>query len=558
MEGLTPLIPVKIYNQQTRLILDTGAFSSMLAPGSAKKFGLRVGGLSLLARFEGVNGQFQAGLAKVGDLTVLGRPFKDIYFLVGGPEFDRDISGLFGQDFLNVEDGEYDLANGAMRIFRPKGCEGANLAYWAEGKPYSVIPISPTETHDRRIRGQATVNGVPINVVFDSGSPDSYMTLHAAARAGLNPKDPGVTPGGLTGGIGRGAIESWLAPVKSFKIGDEEIQNTRIRIGNINIDGDDMLLGADFFLSHRIYVANSQRRLYFTYDGGPVFNLDSAATPEAPGVSGAAAPAASGQGLPASLVTDAPQDASGFARRGRAFAARHEYAQALADLSRAIELEPGIAQHLYERGQVYLEQKQLQQAMADFDQAVKLKPNDISIRLARGALHLKNLEFPAAKADFDAALALDDTLRMQIANTYVAGGDLEDGVAVYDLVLTSKPEENTRLRALSGRCWSRALWNRDLDKALADCNQALRLSPTWDSPLMGRAMIRLRQGQYDSALGDFDRVARDGLKTAWVLYGRGLARCAVGKTADGEADLKAAAEMDPDLPAQAKRYGLSR
>ena len=34
-----------------------------------------------------------------------------------------------------------------------------------------------------------------------------------------------------------------------------------------------MLIGADFFLSHRIYVASSQRKLYFTYNGGPVFNL---------------------------------------------------------------------------------------------------------------------------------------------------------------------------------------------------------------------------------------------------------------------------------------------
>ena len=46
-----------------------------------------------------------------------------------------------------------------------------------------------------------------------------------------------------------------------------------------------MLIGADFFLSHRIYVASSQRKLYFTYNGGPVFNLD---TPGAATTAGAA------------------------------------------------------------------------------------------------------------------------------------------------------------------------------------------------------------------------------------------------------------------------------
>ena len=32
-----------------------------------------------------------------------------------------------------------------------------------------------------------------------------------------------------------------------------------------------MLLGADFLRSHRVLVAHSQRKIYFTYAGGPVF-----------------------------------------------------------------------------------------------------------------------------------------------------------------------------------------------------------------------------------------------------------------------------------------------
>ena len=32
-----------------------------------------------------------------------------------------------------------------------------------------------------------------------------------------------------------------------------------------------MLLGYDFLRSHRVLVAHSQHRIYFTYSGGPVF-----------------------------------------------------------------------------------------------------------------------------------------------------------------------------------------------------------------------------------------------------------------------------------------------
>ena len=33
-----------------------------------------------------------------------------------------------------------------------------------------------------------------------------------------------------------------------------------------------MLLGAEFFLSHRVSVACGRNKLYFTYNGGPIFN----------------------------------------------------------------------------------------------------------------------------------------------------------------------------------------------------------------------------------------------------------------------------------------------
>ena len=34
-----------------------------------------------------------------------------------------------------------------------------------------------------------------------------------------------------------------------------------------------MLLGADFLFSHRVFITHSQRKIYFTYAGGPVFQL---------------------------------------------------------------------------------------------------------------------------------------------------------------------------------------------------------------------------------------------------------------------------------------------
>ncbi len=40
-----------------------------------------------------------------------------------------------------------------------------------------------------------------------------------------------------------------------------------------------MLLGADFLRSHRVLIAHSQRKVYFTYTGGPIFQVNRAAMP---------------------------------------------------------------------------------------------------------------------------------------------------------------------------------------------------------------------------------------------------------------------------------------
>jgi len=122
-------------------------------------------------------------------------------------------------------------------------------------------------------------------VLFDTGAAVSMLTLDAAKRAGIGPDSPGVEAGGRVRGIGRKVANTWIARFASFKIGDEEVDNARLRFGELNLLQDDLLIGADFFLSHRIYVATSQSRLYFTYNGGPVFDLTAQTAPDTPATS---------------------------------------------------------------------------------------------------------------------------------------------------------------------------------------------------------------------------------------------------------------------------------
>src|SRR6185295_18510448 len=51
----------------------------------------------------------------------------------------------------------------------------------------------------------------------------------------------------------------------------------------------------------------------------------------------------------------------------------------------------------------------------------------------------------------------------------------------------------------NGRCWTRAIVG-ELQAALADCNEALRLKPDVTATLGSRGLIYLKMGQWDSGI----------------------------------------------------------
>lgn len=295
--ALRPMTAVQINGTSVSLLVDSGAGFSMMTAASAAQLHLTTFPLDRPFEMKGVvAGGSRANATIVQSLTVGGLSLHRVEFVVGGSEVGSGTAGLLGQNVLHLGDVEYDLAGGMVRLMESSDCGNAVLAYWATGTstPYSVITMQGAEGWDGETLGTrlgrakqiylhtigtAFVNGASIRVMFDSGAPYSILTLKAAARAGIKPEDPGVVRAGVIHGIGSGTAQTYLAPVSSFKIGDEEIRNTRLRLGDIDLSGShaDMLLGADFFLSHRIYVANAERKLFFTYNGGPVFNLSVAA-----------------------------------------------------------------------------------------------------------------------------------------------------------------------------------------------------------------------------------------------------------------------------------------
>lgn len=375
MSDLRPHVEAKINGTTVKFLADSGAFYSVISPTSARRLGLKLQAIPG-GRLVGVNGSATIALATVKTFTLADAPISNVEFIVGGTDVDRGLVGVLGQNIWSLWDVEYDLANGVIRLMRPLDCKGRMLAYWAGGKPYSAMDISTANETGQHTIGAAWVNGAKIKATFDTGAGRSVLNLPAARRAGVNFKDPTVIDGGFSGGFGPLMVRNWVVPVKGFKVGDEQVSNTRLRVGDFPTMSTDMLIGADFFLSHRVYVANSQHRMYFSYNGGSVFNRD-----VAPQVQSMAT-------APVSNSVDTPKDADGYARRASAFASRRQYALAIIDFTRAMKMAPTNATYVFDRAMAYAAAKQPTLAIADYDLAVTLKPGDVETLLTRARFSL--------------------------------------------------------------------------------------------------------------------------------------------------------------------------
>jgi tetratricopeptide (TPR) repeat protein len=127
----------------------------------------------------------------------------------------------------------------------------------------------------------------------------------------------------------------------------------------------------------------------------------------------------------------------------------------------------------------------------------------------------------------------------------------------YDRWIASHRNDVDLPYVLNSRCWARALSGSDLDKALADCNEALDAKPDQAHFRDSRGLVYLRQEKLKNAVADYDEALKSNPKLAWAMFGRGLAYLRLGESDRGKADIAAARQLRPSIEAEAKAYGLA-
>lgn len=548
---------VKINGKDEHFIIDTGGFYNFMSRAVADAQGLKLEMAPQGFYMSGVGGDAGVQVTHVAKFGLVDATLPNVAFIVGGSDLGM---GLLGDNLLYLFDLELDLARGKASFMKPEGCGKASLAYWAPDGHYNAADLQPLHNPlNKAARLTVMVNGKPVTAELNTAATTG-ITRRAAERVGIDMAL--AKPAGQAHGIGSHNHDRWVARVASYQIGTETIQNSRMDV----IDGDfgrgdrdpvEMELGVDFFLAHHVYIAKSQSKLYFSYNGGRPSIHDAVAE----------------LGKPAVAATDGkdqPQTAQAYLLRGQAHLQRGEVVAGRADLDKSIAMAPqdaASAPAYAARAQARLTRESkgaslpadsTQAALGDLDMALKLAPDALEPRLMRARL-LQPRDPARAEADLAEARRLmppGSVRTAELVHLYVQIGQPAKALPLLDAWLHLHAEDSNLGTMLNTRCWVRGLANTGLAEAQEDCRKAIRRDGPQAEYLGSQGLIQLRQGQYQAAIDTYTQALAKLPTMSWSRYGLGLARLHLGQEA-GKADVAAALAQDPDLAARAAHLGLT-
>jgi tetratricopeptide (TPR) repeat protein len=204
--------------------------------------------------------------------------------------------------------------------------------------------------------------------------------------------------------------------------------------------------------------------------------------------------------------------------RGSAYRGRDDTERAIADYTKAMELDPKRA--AYNRGLVHITRGEHDQAIAEFDAAIRADAQDAAAYNVRANSYNAKGERDRAIADWNESIRLDPKLASAYlgrGNAFNAKGDRE--LAIVDAMEAIRLDPNyPGGYNLRGSVYGA---KNELDRAIADFTKAIDLDPKLGSAYENRGAAYERKGDVDKAIADFTKAIEVRPKSARAYDFRG-------------------------------------
>ncbi|MGJ3250369.1 MAG: tetratricopeptide repeat protein [Elainellaceae cyanobacterium] len=231
-----------------------------------------------------------------------------------------------------------------------------------------------------------------------------------------------------------------------------------------------------------------------------------------------------------------------YLNRGIAYYEMGNWQVAQRDLSRAIDLQPDLADAHYYRGNIRFNLGDRQGALEDYTQAIQNDPSNVPAYINRGSVRAESGDERGAIEDYDQAIQHDPSRAAAYLNRCLSRSNLGDHQgAITDCNQAISLQPNSVL-AYQNRGLARRRLGDTLG-AIEDFNIAIRLDPDDSDPYYNRGLARMEIGDRTGAIADYSEAIRLNPTHALAYYDRALARIEAGDRDGAIADLQQSAKL---------------
>jgi tetratricopeptide (TPR) repeat protein len=242
-----------------------------------------------------------------------------------------------------------------------------------------------------------------------------------------------------------------------------------------------------------------------------------------------------------------PTDPRAYEARSNAWRVVRKYGDAIADISKAIELDP--SHYFYKsRGDANHDRGDDDSAIRDFSKAIELNPKWSGSYLSRGISLTAKGKLPDAIADLREAIKLDPKYPFNYNALGVAltrARDYDEAIANYTKAIEVFPQFGMfyRNRGLASAT------KGHLDHAIDDYGHAIKLDGKDTAAYLSRGAALSKKGDLDGAIYDYGRVIELDPKSAGAHFDRGNAWLAKGELGNAINDYDKAIALNPKFTA---------
>ncbi|MBT4482504.1 MAG: tetratricopeptide repeat protein, partial [Candidatus Latescibacteria bacterium] len=210
-----------------------------------------------------------------------------------------------------------------------------------------------------------------------------------------------------------------------------------------------------------------------------------------------------------------------YTNRGNAYAKLDQYDKAIADYTKALDINPEYAIAFSNRGNAYSDSGNYETAIADFTKAIEINPRLVEAYYNRGTAYSGSGNYETAIADFTKAIEINPRLVKAYYNrgvAYLDLGNYETAIADFSKALDINPQ----FAEAFGNRGNAFLDLGNYETAIADFTKALDINPQFAEAYNNRGTAYLDLGNYETAIADFSKALDINPRLAEAFGNRGV------------------------------------